>query len=974
MAAVSAIAGIGLSPAQIFNENAVIMPPAQQWNFVRYGNAPVNHYTGTVGVEIPLYLYRDKDFELPISLSYVSDGYKPNMPSGSVGLGWHLNIGGSITVQVRGINDFTSATRLSNNMGTVKGMYHFMKLHENGPVNYEIPGILFDPLAIYRLRESPGTSFETEPDIYSFRFLDHSGKFIMTPNGVYFFDTSHPQGTYKLDVELSGSTSPRFTITTGDGYKYIFSEANPGRLVWMSVANYSYQSVSEMPIDYHLVSIVAHNGRTVTLNYGAPEESEIVTIGGSCKIQSGQSTGVDVITGEYKATSFSGYIDYSRHKNEVCQLESIRIDNGVEIILSYGNRTKEKGRVYDSNTTAYIDLQTPRKLDGIKVINGAITLAAIDLSYIYTNSASPVMFLKEVSVSGTGKYMMEYHEIVENQTVMYPKGAATDLWGYGRDGFKRDVLPDATIQFDYKENKSLTASSKITGMLSKITYPTGGFTTYEYEGHYASQYIERDITNSGYPYLLSKNIPVGGVRIKAITDYSDPADLTQLYRREYSYVDEQGVSTGILLHIPRLYYDYIERMIEIYTNPFRRVIQMSLGGLGLPPYDKNHIEYKKVREKFPDGSYIDYAYYNYEDFPDIYSISTGYTTWLRERWQDSEMWELCQVTVPANYENLHREGHSRANQRGKLKTKEIYNASGQLIQKDSLYYYTYNGKADYYSHLSIGRYDGYYVDLNIYDIPCTEIVTTNYYDNGAVTTETSYQHNTRRQIDKVTTTSTGHPTYITKIEYPNTWSGTVAAKMVENNFLDFPTYMYSAIKRDNSELYTSAENYEYGFTGNVLHVNSINRAFVDLPVLSQQELLNHMETDILYEYDDKGNVITTIGRDGIRTAYLWGYDRLYIVARIENAPGWDVIRSNTGITSTYVSAGLSESQIAALQELSGSKVSVYEYQPFVGPLKVIEPSGRMLTYQYNSDWKLERVIDQDGNSIQEYEYNIITNN
>lgn len=64
----------------------VYSPSAQAWDFVRYGNTPVNLYTGTARVEIPVYTYNDADFTIPISLGYAYGVFMPAQQTGIVGL------------------------------------------------------------------------------------------------------------------------------------------------------------------------------------------------------------------------------------------------------------------------------------------------------------------------------------------------------------------------------------------------------------------------------------------------------------------------------------------------------------------------------------------------------------------------------------------------------------------------------------------------------------------------------------------------------------------------------------------------------------------------------------------------------------------------------------------------------------------------------------------------------------------------
>ena len=57
----------------------------------KYGDIPVNLATGRINYQIPLYMIKEGDIELPISLSYNSNGLLVNDVSGNVGIGWSIN-------------------------------------------------------------------------------------------------------------------------------------------------------------------------------------------------------------------------------------------------------------------------------------------------------------------------------------------------------------------------------------------------------------------------------------------------------------------------------------------------------------------------------------------------------------------------------------------------------------------------------------------------------------------------------------------------------------------------------------------------------------------------------------------------------------------------------------------------------------------------------------------------------------------
>ena len=70
-----------------------------------YGQIPVTYFTGSPGVSIPLYNFRVRDLEVPISLDYDTKGVLVNNLPGIAGQNWTLNAGGVITRSVKGFYD-----------------------------------------------------------------------------------------------------------------------------------------------------------------------------------------------------------------------------------------------------------------------------------------------------------------------------------------------------------------------------------------------------------------------------------------------------------------------------------------------------------------------------------------------------------------------------------------------------------------------------------------------------------------------------------------------------------------------------------------------------------------------------------------------------------------------------------------------------------------------------------------------------
>lgn len=69
--------------------------------FMRYGNYPLNKFTGLPQISIPIYTIKEKDFVMPINLNYHAGGRKVDEIASWVGLGWNLAVGGMINREVR---------------------------------------------------------------------------------------------------------------------------------------------------------------------------------------------------------------------------------------------------------------------------------------------------------------------------------------------------------------------------------------------------------------------------------------------------------------------------------------------------------------------------------------------------------------------------------------------------------------------------------------------------------------------------------------------------------------------------------------------------------------------------------------------------------------------------------------------------------------------------------------------------------
>ena len=236
----------------------------------KYGTYDVNLYTGSPNISLPLHEINENGVKIPITLSYDASGFIPNKNAGIVGLNWNLFAGGAITRVVNGVpdemlNDPNSVSATGEQNGYIFGQVEkqlgsytsndFLTTSFLKPSNcFRMPGAANCATPTVQYNE-PGYNFtwvanyELEPDVFSFNFLGHSGKFFLGNDGnvkvsgdrKYKVDLSKislkdPNGDYTNDwrLLLGSITDPNFlnsaplsqiTITADDGYEFTFGGA-----------------------------------------------------------------------------------------------------------------------------------------------------------------------------------------------------------------------------------------------------------------------------------------------------------------------------------------------------------------------------------------------------------------------------------------------------------------------------------------------------------------------------------------------------------------------------------------------------------------------------------------------------------------------------------------------------------------------------------------------------------------------------
>ncbi|GKI23188.1 hypothetical protein CE91St19_25900 [Odoribacter laneus] len=935
----------------------IARPSADVWEFLKYGNTPVNLYTGTISVTVPLYHYKDKDFDIPLSLTYASNGWCPNRLQGSLSQGWHMNAGGCITRQIRDNPDE------KHSLGKLKYV-DYSRVSEEGELPNVFSVVDKGTLVAYAL-EYPMDSkayYDTQPDIFTFNFLGYSGNFQLGPgNKIHVYNTNFPSGEIQIDYAPfpDYGIMDAFSIKMGDGYVYYFGEVQD----FSDDANgkeytkaFTFEGEGDATTtSWYLTRVVAPNGREVEFRYlEAPFQLDPY-LNPHTEMYA-YSDWMNNINWEphytHQGSNDQGWV-FERVRIFPVRLHEIRIDNRISVRYVY-NQHKEDYSVASMSVT---DLQSGR------------LLKSCEFSYLYKHE-NILRFLQTVKISGEGTYNFDYY--AQDSLIPY-QSFYIDHWGYyrGKSNYS-SFIPKLENDGFFGEkivgkSRDPEPSYARWGMLKTVTYPTGGYTRFSYEGHDYSRSIRRTSTSSFYPYLKSEATDqlAGGLRISKIEDHPITGEAVS---REFIYKDNNNRSSGILLKYPRykISYQSVSASSDMHFCVRSRTLYSSLHN-SVYSLDEGHMSYGVVTEKRNDNSRIEYHYSDYASNPD-----------------DSTM--LLLMRVPAYMVepyihlplmNYYCRFYSNHRDRGKLLEKIVYNSSGELMSRERNVYDTSPLPYIYGVYL---RGDVYGLErIYVKDHLLLSTVKTEYLSGNSIQSYVNYSYNALGQLQQITTQDSRGVTYAERRQYVNDLFSSdrepIEDTMVSRNMICTPLYIEKSYRTSGGEeKFFSGERVLYSLIHNQVLPYSLQRMRPAIPFSTPSfEALNYTDTELTYDrYDTGGRVLQSQDRSGLKTVYIWGYGGYCLVARIDNVSFTDVmqIKGLGNLENAPLEEGLSLEQNSYLRHIPGALVTTYDYIPFVGLSCVMDAAGIETHYEYDSDGRLIRITDHKGQLTEAYEYHV----
>jgi len=488
-------------------EDLVKIPPSPEAAaFAKYGNTPVNLYTGTPTISIPIASVRGRTIEVPISLNYDASGIKVEQLATWAGLGWNLNAGGMVTRQVNGLPDdyLTSLPSYFPFYHTsISADYEFAKGFTPTENSIYPQGQLQQYFAFMRkvTRQDTNEKYDIQPDTYSFNALGISGTiFINYSNATaYCIESPELKITPIFFPQLGIQQLAGWEIMDAGGNKYFFNQSETTH-VYDNDPNDSYRTYNSA---WALTKVITTNNRdTVNFNY----------------------TTLPVWEQEQLAGRGDVYEDFNL--NSICGLDQMI----VSVAPTYKISQLELTSIYINGkvaaqidaTLSRTDLVGKHALTRIAVVGSdGVTTQQVQFHHSYFGSGTneKELRLRLDSVRFFGKTLVnpQVYKFYYYDGLPSRESKAQDYWGYYNGANTANTLIPYNYSLD-KDNQSFQGAKRIpnfsfatAGTMYKIKYPTGGTTDFTYQPHK----LPSDLTFYEEEYTIGST---------ALTGAPDPLD------------------------------------------------------------------------------------------------------------------------------------------------------------------------------------------------------------------------------------------------------------------------------------------------------------------------------------------------------------------------------------------------------------------------------------------------------------------
>ncbi len=915
-----------------------VVPPSPNAAAInKYIDFPVSYYNGTVDVSIPIFQIKTTNLNLPISLSYHTSGLKVEEIPSFVGAGWTLNAGGVISRTVRGLKD-------EENANGKKGLFRVDHLYNTNDYldfseinNCSVSRDMYDGNPTNTTDSLAMGFLDTEPDIFHYSAPGIAG-------GKFTFN--HDVELHKLtadDVSISDPitsagdfpATASWTITGPDGTVYTYAKIEK-----TAVTSICSGDVSQYQSAWYLTKM-ENDGDYIDFEY----EAETLTY--DTRLSESKQFKISGIG----ASVISNDCEIATTVNAV-RLSKITSSNGYEI-------TFEESTVADRH-----DLDGSYQLDRIKVKKGTVNVKTLKFNYGYFGSNHKLKLNSIIPENpSNASETLEGHEFEYFSPTSVPAmtSLSQDWWGYYNGKSNNSLIPEYDdginhVNIGSTVDRDPVLSHTKRGALKKVTYPTGGYTEFEFE---LNEYREDNQDKDG-----------AGLRIKNMISY-DPASSRYTVKRFQYHLDPSGNSSGRLF-TPPILGGHVTEVVEgsmgggstcVEGDIAEYVNLSSVTMLPLAVYGGTHVGYSEVRafdishanrnstittSMKVNGETV-FKYVN--DVPTIsgfpyrpqtdYSYKNGKLEWEETYKLDGSSLVL-QRTVENSYTDI------------------IENTGTPALVQGMIY--KYEREATCYSCTGNTTSATYTMNRRWYRLDSSE--TIDHLGNDDLVQTTNYTYG-----------SSAHH-FLTKKQ----WTGS-QGETIEELYTRDGTDPALITERELKVASTTTEKQKFTYDG---------KSLKKLELYDVDASTYFTKNEYTYNSD---NAITeakeyTGASDELINAYIWSYDNTYPVVHcqdITNATLVSKVAAAINAISAY-SGGINdldnvlantshwnEFNTNLRTQLSNKIFTTYRFKDGVGMISSTDANGISQYYEYDDFNRLIRLKDTNSKILQEMEYNYSNN-
>lgn len=820
-------------------------------------------------------------------------------------------------------------------------------------------------------------------------------------------------GSFNPDYYRVGINS--ISIKSMQGYEYIFDKIDSSQYVlnrdenvtnrtvtypdWLGTVSVNYSTNVNL-VSYRLSKIIdLKTNKFVEFQYETYTQSFSEIIDNNVlKINHGDGCGPYGTICAGPKGLWQKYPKLNRLKKIIFDKGSVEFGYGLNRMDVINEKALTDITVYDKN-------------------NNQIKKVILNFDYFQTpiQQSSPFskrLKLNEVLIQGSNSTMSEKYKLTYNTTPLPLRVmAVTDMFGYHNGAANNfqfnlvnnqyvtnppfvDVIPNPTVFFHPNKGQfsflpeaissnaiislgNYSATPNLTyckaGILERIDYPTGGYTSFDYELN--------TFKINGY------ELHGGGLRIKE----QKISDGTTLRTLKFEYLKEDGTSSGAIASMPKFVdFDYNVNNNAPTQNTISNNITASQFNSWFSLIKNN---YPKSNIELTSGAYVGYSRVK------VFEQGKGYTLYeytnpeSHPNTQADVIWHAftntpSYTTFPVFGKVLYDNGKldfalNNDVFRGKLLKKSVFDQQNTPL-KSTIYNYTEKLFKSMLAIRTLGNiYQNYtWAPASPFDTApeppyqygyykqrrylLTNVIDNEYFNGQIVTKNKTVEYDDNYTLIKTEHQSDNLNSYRNEYYYPY--------DSVNSNELGMSALIGS------NRIGERILSYNFKNNEKLLEEKTLYNSFNGLLLPKQVKKFksgslnntNEIYSQEITLRDNLGNVCEVMDKNGNRTSYIWGYNNTVIVAKIENASYSSIPASLLSLIQSYSNTGTETQLFNALTNLrnvmGSSFVTAYTYKPLIGVSTTTEPNGDVSKFEYDAMGRLKIVRDRDDKILSENEY------